>query len=303
MQLAFAHSADTTGIEYKEGLVSWWTQWTFDPALILFGLLFLFYMLGARAYRNTNKVHIQRVHLTLMSFALLFLILSLCSPIDYWANNSFAIHMVQHLLLLMVAAPLSLLALPIYPTLRGSRVILGSIMGKIAGWRPYRTLLRLLVSPPTNLIVFIIITWGWHSPILYNLALRVNFWHYAEHASFFLAAIIFWWPIINPTPFAKKYKDSTKIWLLVFATFQNSVLAALIVFNNGILYTEQYHYPQLIATGLAPLDDQKLGGLIMWIPGGMMYIIAFAALFAVMYSRENQARPTEATFVTPEIKP
>lgn len=286
MQLAFAHS--NAGVEQPDVALSWWLQWTFDPSLILFAILFIFYFLGAKTYRHTKKIRIRNVHMWLMCASFFFLVVALCSPVDYWADNSFAIHMVQHMLLIMVVAPLALLALPVYPAIRGSRYLVGSAMAKIASWKPYRYLLNFLVRTPTNLIFFIAVTWLWHYPSLYNLALESRFWHYTEHASFFICSIIFWWPIINPTPFNKKYKDSTKLWLIVLVTFQNSILAGLITFNNNILYTEQYHLPEAVSTGLAPLDDQKLGGLIMWVPGSMMYLIAFAVVFASMYRKEQE---------------
>ncbi|HKC65760.1 MAG TPA: cytochrome c oxidase assembly protein, partial [Pyrinomonadaceae bacterium] len=127
--------------------------------------------------------------------------------------------------------------------------------------------------------------WVWHIPVLFQATLDSEFIHTLQHLSFFFSALLFWWALIHGRRGLLGYGAAT---LYVFTTSVHSgLLGALITFAQGIWYPAYKGYTA--SWGLTPLEDQQLGGLIMWIPAGLVYIFAGLALFAG-WLRESEAR-------------
>jgi cytochrome c oxidase assembly factor CtaG len=118
--------------------------------------------------------------------------------------------------------------------------------------------------------------WVWHAPILFDRALDSSGWHIAQHASFFLSSLIFWWAMLHPRGGRSGYGVSA-ICLFVTSLI-GGALGALMSFSSSPWYA-QYAAMGMTGIGLDPVDDQRLAGLIMWIPGGLVHGVAALALF------------------------
>jgi putative membrane protein len=197
------------------------------------------------------------------------LAVALLPPLDALGEELFAAHMVQHELLLLVAAPLLVLSRPA-----------GTLLWALpAAWRPAVAaavqrgpgpVLRVLAQPGPAWALHAIVLWGWHVPALFDAALRNEALHVLQHASFLASALLFWWSLAGATGRARRLGTGV---IYVFTTaVHSSVLGALLTFASTAWYA-----PYLDTTarwGLSPGQDQQLGGLIMWVPGGGVLLLA-----------------------------
>jgi hypothetical protein len=180
--------------------------------------------------------------------------------------------MVQHLLLMMVAPPLLWLGNPLFPLLRGLP-------------RPIRTYwaVPLLRSPALNrwftrltnpwvaLALYTAVTWVWHAPAVYELALRSSGWHYLQHVCFLGSALLFWYPVVRPYPSRPSWSSWLLFPYLILADVQNTVLSALFTFSSRILYPYYAEMPRL--AGVSALEDQAAAGVLMWVPGSLVFLL------------------------------
>jgi cytochrome c oxidase assembly factor CtaG len=246
------------------------------PLLALAGL----YALGAwrLSRRAPRSIGTRRSGLVLVGLAALAL--GLLSPLDGLADRWFVAHMVQHMLLIMVAAPALLLADPfpiaVWALPRATRRGVGrwitraSVSGRL--WRAATTM-RLAW------IVSACILWGWHVPSAYDAALSSRGMHDLEHVSFFLGALVFWWPVIHPAPrFRPAPPYPLRVVYLVLGAFQTAALGLLLTLAPAVLY-RSYAGSRPDALGaLSALEDQMWGGVVMWGLGGLIEMIAVLVL-------------------------
>ncbi|RMF90288.1 MAG: cytochrome c oxidase assembly protein [Nitrospinota bacterium] len=214
--------------------------------------------------------------------------LALLSPIDTLQSFLFAVHMIQHELLMMVAPPLLLLANP-FPFFLWSlpsrlrRAIGGLLVRKAL----FRRGLRFLTTPWGVWALYVLTLWLWHLPTAYDAALRHQWLHDLEHLSFAGTAILFWWQVIGAAPQIHGLLGyGFRLVYLLAALAQNEILAVGISLSQSPLYPYYQGVPRL--WGLSVLDDQRLGGAIMWIPGGMMYVLAVVILVAAWLNHEEK---------------
>lgn len=226
---------------------------------------------------------------------LFFIAISLLSPIDTLSSFLFAMHMVQHLLMVMFAPPLLMIANPFPVFLWGLPDPLRRSVGywlsrAISQHSPVRRTLRSLLSPGTSWFIFVIVLWGWHDPNLYNAALRHQWIHDLEHITFFVTAMLFWWRITGAGPRVhQKLSLLGRVALAIAGVPPNMVLGVFLAFASEPLYSFYVEMPRI--TGLSALEDQSLSGIIMWIPGSMMYIIAaLVMLFTWMKWEEKKGK-------------
>jgi putative membrane protein len=267
-----------------------WRAWTFAPAVLL-GLVLSgwLYWRGLRAlWRRAGPGRVVgRWRASAFAASLAALFVALVSPIDAVGTALFAVHMVQHLLLIMVAAPLMVLGDPLLVMLwamplrtrraagrwwNGARVLRG-------GWR----VLRLV---PVAWALHVIALWLWHVPALYELAMRRESVHVAEHMTFFLTALLFWWLPLEPH--GRRMSAAAAVLYLFAAALQSTILGAAITFARRPWYPS--HFGTTSAWGLNPLEDQQLAGLLMWIPAGTIYLIVLLPLVWRMLSGTTAAR-------------
>ena len=219
---------------------------------------------------------------------LIALILALVSPISVYAEDLFFMHMVQHILLIMVAAPLLLLANPmktlIWAFPKGIRKFMGQ---RLNSQGVIRRILALSVMPVVSWFVFAVCVWLWHSPSAYNAALENVIVHLFEHITIFVAGVILWWAVIGPAPIRSYLPYPLRCLYILAALVQNTILGAMLTFAEAPLYSYYGNAPA--HWGITTDYDQQLGGIIMWIPGGMMYLAALIILFFMWVKREDSS--------------
>jgi putative membrane protein len=252
-----------------------WT-WSFHPSVLLgTGLLGALYFYGIGPLRRKYGWGPPASPAQIASFcaALLLLVLSLNGPIhdlsDYYL---FSVHMVQHLVLTLVFPPL--------------------LLGGIPGWllRPIATrpgvypVARALTRPWLAALLFSASITVWHLQPCYELMMRDHEVHIATHLMFMVTATIMWWPVMSPLPELPRLSPLSGILYLFLVCIPMQVVGALITFAGGVLYPWYAAAPR--TWGLSPLDDQQLGGLLMWIPGNLWIFGAIAVLF-FKWSKED----------------
>ncbi len=232
--------------------------------------------------------------------------LSLLSPIDSLGQQLFFMHMIQHLLLIMIAPPLLLIANPMPVILWGLpdrlRLQAGRALGNVLHRdSQFRQLLRTITAPGIIWLVWVIALFGWHDPAMYNAALRYEFLHDLEHLSFFIASMLFWWHVTGAGPrIHKQFGYIGRIAFVLAAVPPNMALGVWLSFNSRVIYTYYLAVPRL--WGIDALTDQQIGGIIMWIPGSMMFLLAALILTAQYLGSEQRKPPLPAQVWTAEEK-
>ncbi len=231
-----------------------WRDWSFE-ATVVFGLLILtavYLLLAVRAGHAKAAWYAAGV-------AALFVALQ--SPIDVGGDRYlFSLHMLQHIILAMVAPPLLLLG-----------------MTGLVPWRP-RGLAALMVHPWVAALVFNAVLLVWHLPQLYDATLRQQPLHILEHVSFFLTGLAFWWPVVEPQATSPAPLSPVgKIAYLAFNAIPPTILGLVFAIAPAASYPFYVEAPRL--WGLSPVEDQQLAGLVMFGLGGFIYVAAIAALF------------------------
>ena len=197
---------------------------------------------------------------------------ALASPLDTFGPFVLTAHMLQHMMLMMVAPPLILLGEPLIPIVRGMpRFAAREFAGPFLNWRLAQRVGLALTNPVVALLLMGAVMFAWHVPALYELALRSSSWHEVEHACFFFASIIFWWPVIQPWPSRAQWPRWAMVPYLMIADLQNTALSAVLVFSDKILYPSYAAGPSLF--GFTPQEDQAAAGATMWVVGSLAFII------------------------------
>jgi putative membrane protein len=217
--------------------------------------------------------------------------IALMSPIDVLSNQYFYMHMIQHLLLVMIAPPLLLIGNPMPIMLWG---LPGGLRREIGRWlRPgsgFRRAVRTLTTPGLVWLYFVAVLVGWHDPRAYNLTLESDLAHDLEHLSFFGTAVLFWWHVIGAGPrIHRRLSRGVRIGYTLSVVPPNALTGITIAFASEPIYAYYTTVPRLGA--MTVLEDQMLGGVIMWIPGSMMYIIAALILLAQIVRTEEEKEP------------
>jgi cytochrome c oxidase assembly factor CtaG len=253
--------------------------WNFEPVVVAPVLVTAaLYVRGWRIACRRMPDRFDRRHLVAMTAGLLTIVLALASPLDALSARVLLAHMTQHLLLMVAAPPLLWMGKPVVPLLLAlappvRRTVVGALV-----LPEVRLLSYVLADPMVSWVAFVVAFWTWHVPALYELALRSDFWHHVEHACFFVAACLFWRPVILPWPARSSWPRWAMIPYLVLADVQNSALAAILTFSDRVLYPTYDAVPRM--WGLSALDDQAIAGVIMWVPGSLVLLLPVVWLVA-----------------------
>jgi putative membrane protein len=259
-----------------------WMQWQFQPGILLgIGITGGVYLLGVfRVWRSAGFGHgirLRRVFAFLGAIGAL--ILALISPVDSLSEALFSAHMLQHMLLILVAAPLFVISEAPVAFLW---FIPRSSARSIGVWWQHSRRLRPAWQQVNRIgaswAIFTITLWAWHLPAIYQAALENEILHAIEHILFLLSAALFWWTLLPRSNTHSRRHDGIAILSLFASMLQMSVLSGLMIFSNQAWYSGYAGRAALI--GLDPLQDQQLGGLIMWLPGGVLFAILIAVFFA-----------------------
>lgn len=273
-------------------------SWALSPsAIVLLLLAAFFYVRGWLRIRRILRDERDAARLASYLSGLGVLFLATQSPLDSFDNLFLSAHMAQHLLLMMLAPPLIVLGHPVVPLLRGlPKSLVKEGLGPFLTWPALRSVLRRLTSPPLAFALFAVSTIFWHLPKFYEVPLRSPAWHGIQHACFFWTGILFWWPVIQPGPGKQHHPRWTAIPLLLAGDIVNTVLSAFFVFSGRILYPA---YESVRASRLSAQDDQTLAGLIMWVPGSIIYLIPAFVIAIRLFSSERFLRQRVVVRVKP----
>ena len=288
----WAHVGPTHGLT----LGRWWAHWELRAELLapVLGLGLLYGLGWWRLRRKGAGEAASAWRLTAYLLGLGLILVALLSGIDALGEQLFLMHMVQHLLLMMLAAPLLLLANPLPVLVWGlpTRLRRSATRPLRRGALP-RRLLAAVATPQASLLAYIGLFWLWHVPAAYDAALTRPLVHDLEHLSFFGTAMLFWWHVVGAAPrLHGALTGSRRLVMLLVAFAFNEILAVAISFASAPIYP--YYAAQARGQGISVMDDQMIGGAIMWIPGGMMYGLAAVLLIASMLDQESRAaRATE----------
>jgi cytochrome c oxidase assembly factor CtaG len=230
---------------------------------------------------------------------------ALMSPLDVLVQQLFFMHMIQHLLLIMVAPVLLLLPNPMPFLLWGlpqrGRIVAGRVLNNVIHKQSaVGQFLRKVTGPAAVWFIMILFIVGWHDPAMYNAALRSEFVHDLEHLTMFAAGMLFWWTVTGAGPrLHKNLSRPAKIAFVIAAIPPNMALGAALAFSQQPIYSYYSDMPRL--WGISVLDDQRLSGIIMWIPGSMMYfMVALALIFMILSGEGRKPIPADKPWMTDE---
>lgn len=202
------------------------------------------------------------------------LVVALASPLDAAGSLSFAAHMVQHELLMIVAAPLLVLSRPLGTWLWAWPSGARRGGGALTRLRPLHAAWAWLTRPLNAWVLHFAALWLWHVPGLFQLALLHPGWHALQHASFLFPALLFWWSVLGEG----RARSGSAIAYLFTTMLHTGALGALFALSATVWYPA--YGGSATEYGLSALEDQQLGGLIMWVPGGLAYLLAGLLLCA-----------------------
>jgi putative membrane protein len=281
---------------HPEGIVGpdgFWSAWNLDPwVLSLAYLLAGLYGAGVRrVWRRAGRGRgIEPWRVAAYFGGVAALLVALVSPVDALGGELFSIHMVQHMLLMVVAPPLLVLGRPLLGYLWGlPRSVRLRVTGRWRGSRVARRGWRMASHPVAILVLHVGALWVWHLPDLYQAALEIPWLHHLEHASFFLTAFLFWWAV-GESGSRGRWPGQGAAVLYVFATaLQSGALGALLLFAREPWYPS--HGTGAAAWGVDPLVDQQVAGAIMWVPAGLVYAGAAILLFLAWIRQADRTAP------------
>jgi putative membrane protein len=242
-----------------------WLAWSIHPSTVI-GLAALAAIYLWRASRAKPEETVSGAR-KLSFFAALFVIFgSLNGPLhDLSDDYLFSAHMVQHLLLTLAMPPLLIAGTPgwmLRPLLRNR------VLGAIA---------RRVTRPLACFAIFNVVIAAWHLPELYNLAMANHNIHIIEHLMFMAAAVLMWWPLMSPLPELPRLAYPGQMLYCFLMSFPMSIVAVYVTMADRVLYPAYASAPRI--SPLSPMDDQMLGGLIMWIPGGLVFALIMTVVF------------------------
>jgi putative membrane protein len=272
------------------GHLHWWeigTTWTWNP-LVLLPLLVsaMLYGIGtARLWRHAGYGRgVQAWQALSFAGGWLLLFGALVSPLHWLGERLFAALMVEHEVLMTLAAPLIVRANPasaiVWSLPKAWRAPTGGTRRLPAfaaawGW---------LTMPPLAAALHGVALWAWHAPPLYNAALSNAFIHWLQHVSFLVTALIFWWALLRD----RERGYGRAVGYLFLTALHSGFLGVLIALAPRPIYPLQSE--TVSQWGLAPLEDQQIAGLIMWVPAGMIYAVAALAMAGVWIATASRGR-------------
>ena len=266
--------------------------WVLIPAVVI---AFVY----ARGWRQLRRRAPHRLGLSqFVAFhtGLITILVALMSPLDAFAGWLLTVHMIQHLLLTMVAPPLILYGAPYMPLLFGFPInFLKDGIGPFLTSPVLRKLGSFLTHPIFCWSAFVFTSITWHAPPMYELALHSPTWHQVEHSCFVTTALLFWWPIIQPWPWMARTPRLAIVLYLFLADFQNTALSAFLIFYERILYPTYQTVPRI--TGMSALEDQAAAGAIMWVVGSIFFLVPVGLITMTMLStrRVSKSRITKSS--------
>lgn len=258
--------------------------WSTEPTVWLgIALLVGLYLLASERWRLRfrGSQPVKRQQIVWFLLGMLIVWFALVSPLDEISDEYlFSAHMVQHILLTLVAPPLLLIGLP------------GWMLRPLVADDRVKRVARVLTMPLVAFAVFNLDFMIWHVPALYEATLESEAIHIVEHLLFIGTAFLNWWPILSPLPELPRLPCPAQILYLFLDAVPSTVLGAIFAFASSVIYPTYAAAPRVF--GVGALDDQLFGGLIMAMPGGMIYLFALSIVFFLWLGREENAEEAGA---------
>lgn len=243
--------------------------WNWEPSLLIgLALQAGAYLLCVgplrRMFPGSAPVPLSQIQTFLLGTLTLFI--ALVSPLDILGDDYLlSAHMIQHLLLALIAPPLLLLGTPRWLLRPAVTFPLGRSVG------------RALTHPVVVFLSFNIVFAIWHVPRYYDAALQDTTVHIIEHILFFATATLTWWPIFSPLDELPRLPEGGQVLYLFFQSLPAAILGAIITFAGDPLYPTYASAPRV--WGMSVMADQQLGGLLMWVAGGLVFFIVLTIIF------------------------
>jgi len=254
-----------------------------DSTIVGLVVLSLLYLYAVGPYRRRAGIAEHAGAWRIVSFfsGLAVAFFALNGPVhDLSDSYLFSVHMVQHLALTQLMPPLLLLGLPAFALRPLARPAWVRAVGEV------------LRRPGVAFALYSLTFSAWHLQPAYDLMMRNHNVHIATHVMFMVTAVIMWWPVLSPLPEYPRLSAPGAMVYLFLLSLPMMLVAALITLADGVLYPWYASAPRV--WGLSALADQKLGGLIMWVPGGMFYWLVMSVVFFRWVAQEQRLDEAEA---------
>lgn len=275
---------------------SLWQAYTLDAEVLVPMLLFAgLYIAGLRRMwrRAGSGRGVEYWRVGCFAAAMLALILALIWPFDVLGGFSLAAHMTQHVLLTTVAAPLLVLCAPVVTMIWALPIDWRRRLGNAGQNRLIRSGWRAVTLPLFAWLFYALCLWCWHMPALYQAALHNDGLHIFEHVSFFASALLLWWTALISVR-TTELGLGAGIFLLFTTSLQAGLLGALLTFAQRPFYP--FYETTVSGFGLDTLADQQLAGILMWIPGGLVYL-AGAMWLTWLWVQRLQTRYQDSSII------
>jgi putative membrane protein len=269
----------------KAFLLSW--EWRLDVIVVLVAFATLYTVGWVRLRRK--KTQLAKVWRLVSYYSgLMIVAIALMSGFDTFQTQLFFVHMAQHLLLVMYAPPLIYFGNPMPFIVWALPGLERQQIGRLLTQKSlFRRVFVAVTAPWIGWLLYTCTLWLWHDPNLYNAAIENDFIHDIEHLSFFLTAMLFWWHITDSAPnFHGNRTYIQRMSTIIAGYFANLALGVAITMSSNLIYTHYAKVPRV--WGIEPKQDQTIGGILMWIPGGMMYLMILLVLVALQMNYSEQ---------------
>ena len=246
----------------------------------------LVYLVGWLRLRGAFHDLISAWRLAAFLAGIFSLWIAIGSPLNAFDDVSLIAHMVQHLLLMVMAPPLILLSAPALPLLQGlPRSMAHSFVGPFLRWSWVKHVGHFITNPAICWLSAALALMGWHVPGAFEMALHSPVWHEAEHASFFGAGVLFWWPVVQPWPSTARWPRWSVPLYIFCGTFPCDALSGFLAFCDRVVYKSYLHAPQILTS--SPLQDQEFAAALMWTSTTIIFLIAAALVTIQILSPKN----------------
>lgn len=270
-----------------------WQAWEFDPFVIaLLVLSAVLYTIGVARLWSDGPRGVRRWNIACYVAGWLSLVVALVSPLHEMGSVLFSAHMAQHEVLMVIAAPLLVLGKPLVPYLCGlpprARKSVASLVRSTQWQRGWRWISGMSAA----WIIHALALWVWHIPALFQATITIEFVHALQHFSFLGSALLFTWSLLKTYNGHVRY--GAAVAYVFMTAIHTSLLGALLTFASRAWYP--VYTETTTAWGLTPLEDQQLGGLIMWVPAGIIYTVAGLTFFALWIMPRGRLTGKEPTY-------
>jgi putative membrane protein len=263
------------------------------PVTLFLCLLTLIYLGGWIRLRRALPKPIGIWQLAAFTCGITSVWLAIGSPLAALDDDLLSVHMIQHVLLMLVAPPLILLGSPAVPFMHGfSKRLVRDLFGPILRRPLLQQLGRTMTHPLFGWLVAMVALLGWHFPAVFELGLRSDTWHEVEHACFLVTGLLFWWPVVQPWPSVARWPRWCIPLYLFMASLPCDALSALLAFCDRVVYPSYLATPRLFS--ISPLQDQQCAGALMWVCATFIYLVP-AVVITVQLLSPPETLPAEQT--------